>query len=424
MTRHHVGSTELYQHSAGNARAIADDADSIWYDVATAGVTSAGFRNAQVTVLAPTGTIGFMMDCDTTGIEPMLGLVSYKKLVGGGYMTLVNNAVPRALARLGYAPAEVEVITNYVTENGTIEGAPGLREEHLPVFDCALTPAKGARSISWRGHVDMMAATQPFLSGAISKTVNLPSSATVEDIADAYVEAWHKGLKAIAIYRDGSKAAQPVSVTKDEKKDEAPVAVASQVEIAPDLSAPPNATRHRLPDERASLTHKFKIGGHEGYITVGLYPNGQPGEIFIRMSKEGSTISGLMDTFAMVFSMALQHGVPLKTITDKLAHTRFEPSGWTGTEEIGYAKSIMDYLGRWMQNRFLAGKQLEFFANTAVQGAAVKPVAPSAVQSEELSITDLIDFGDAPMCSTCGGQMVPNGKCHKCNNCGGSSGCS
>lgn len=401
---------------------ISGEALLVWNQVAGKSDTPAGFRNAQTTVLAPTGTIAFLMDCATTGIEPNFALVVNKKLVGGGSMELVNSAVPSALTSLGYSRDEVVAISNYVYEHGTVEGAPGVREEHLAVFDCANAPKGGNRSISWRGHVDMMAATQPFLSGAISKTVNLPTEATVEDIADAYVEAWKKGLKAVAIYRDGSKSAQPLSTKKDEKTNGTQVVEGVVAQDAqPALDRPPRATRHRLPIERASVTHKFKIGGYEGYLTVGLYPNGQPGEIFIRMSKEGSTISGLMDSFAMVFSTALQHGVPLKTITDKLAHTRFEPSGWTGTEEFGYAHSIMDYLGRWMQNRFLEGKQQELFSALSSAASTQATLQPLRAE-EEKSLTDLIENADTPICTNCGGQTQPAGKCYRCLNCGNTTG--
>jgi ribonucleoside-diphosphate reductase alpha chain len=390
-----------------------------------------GFRNSQVTVLAPTGTIGFMMDCDTTGIEPDLALVKYKKLVGGGMIKIVNNTVPGALFKLGYKDSEVEGIVNYIDATGTIEGAPGIKPEHLAVFDCSFKPAKGTRSIQWLGHVRMMAATQPFLSGAISKTVNLPNDCSVQDIADAYTESWKLGLKAVAIYRDGSKGTQPLNVsaqTSDEKKGtkvltaaeqtttnketvisteaqrsgETPVLSATEAATTAALTAahdklaslesqlaallhqatqqaaaatsasdlqesqaPPRAIRHRLPSERASITHKFRVADHEGYLTVGFYPSGAPGEIFVRMAKEGSTISGLMDSFATAVSMCLQHGVPLKLLCEKFAHTRFEPSGWTGNEQIGYAKSIMDYLFRWMQLRFLSGTQLDLFAGLA-----------------------------------------------------------
>src|SRR5579884_3307755 len=499
-----------------------------------------GYRNSQVTVLAPTGTIGFMMDCDTTGIEPDLALVKYKKLVGGGMIKIVNNTVPAALFKLGYNNEQVDAIVSYIDATGTIEGAPGIKPEHLPVFDCSFKPAKGTRSIHYMGHIKMMAATQPFLSGAISKTVNLPHDCTVDDIAEAYMEGWRQGLKAIAIYRDGSKGAQPLNVSDGNKAKEikhevsavdvaaerilAAVAsgkaaseadvkaletkVAGKVEVAAksvldaanaftaalasiaenpgasiqDLNAPPRAVRHHLPEERASLTHKFAIAGHEGYITVGLYPNGQPGEIFIRMAKEGSTVSGLMDSFATAVSLALQHGVPLKVLCEKFAHSRFEPSGWTGNEQIGFAKSIMDYIFRWLQLRFLSGQQLSLFAglagaapakdaalgegpdfdaaegtgagharlspeqhaSTRGMGATSAPqhgivsdlIASAEAKVEGLrmedrgiyhaadAMKDLYDMGDAPSCHTCGAIMVRNGSCYRCMSCGSTSGCS
>ena len=395
------------------SRSLSTIAACLW-DSALLSATVNGLRNAQVTVLAPTGTIGFLMDCDTTGIEPMLGVVTFKKLVGGGYMTLANGSVPMGLGRLGYNQAEIDAIVAYVEAEGTVEGAPGLQDAHLPVFDGAFLPTKGVRSIRWQGHVDMMAATQPFLSGAISKTVNLPNSATVEEIAEAYVMAWHKGLKAVAIYRDGSKSGQPVSVTK--------VAAESAVETRPveDLNAPPVACRHRLQDERSALTHHFRFGGHEGYLTVGMYPNGQPGEVFIRMSKEGSTISGLMESFATLLSVSLQHGVPLQVVCEKLAHTRFEPSGWTGNEKMGYAKSIMDYIGRWMQYRFLEGEQLALFTPTSPLNAttSIGSSKPAAAVAEP-------QFGDAPICPTCGSICRASGTCFVCESCSSSvGGCS
>jgi ribonucleoside-diphosphate reductase alpha chain len=365
-----------------------------------------GYRNSQVTVLAPTGTIGFMMDCDTTGVEPDLALVKYKKLVGGGMIKIVNNTVPSALIKLGYSEADVNAIVSYIDATGTIEGAPAIKPEHLAVFDCSFKPAKGTRSISYMGHIKMMGAAQPFLSGAISKTVNLPQDCSVDDIADAYVAAWKLGVKAVAIYRDNSKGTQPLNVsaqTDDNKKgtkavapaagttetDETAAAAKARISAleaqlaavlaastenadAADSKSPPRAVRHRLPAERASVTHKFALSGHEGYITVGLYPNGQPGEIFIRMAKEGSTVSGLMDSFATAVSLALQHGVPLRVLCEKFAHTRFEPSGWTGNAEIGYAKSIMDYIFRWIQMRFLSGTQLDLF--TGLSAATAVPV--------------------------------------------------
>src|SRR5580692_5942818 len=366
-----------------------------------------GYRNSQVTVLAPTGTIGFMMDCDTTGIEPDLALVKYKKLVGGGMIKIVNNTVPSALIKLGYSESEVNAIVSYIDATGTIEGAPAIKPEHLAVFDCSFKPSKGTRSIHYLGHIKMMGATQPFLSGAISKTVNLPQDASVDEIAEAYIESWRQGLKAVAIYRDNSKGSQPLNVSAADGKAQKEKAVGSvaagSIEIeeaviaakaaaqaritaletqlkaiteaamqnwdSVDAQAPPRAVRHRLPAERASVTHKFGLSGHEGYITVGLYPNGQPGEIFIRMAKEGSTVSGLMDSFATAVSLALQHGVPLRVLCEKFAHTRFEPSGWTGNAEIGYAKSIMDYIFRWIQIRFLSGTQLDLFTGLSPQAS-------------------------------------------------------
>ncbi|HUZ96286.1 MAG TPA: vitamin B12-dependent ribonucleotide reductase [Edaphobacter sp.] len=389
-----------------------------WTDAERIGQKT-GFRNAQVTVLAPTGTIGFMMDCDTTGIEPMLGVVVFKKLVGGGHLTLPNQAVRNALTRLGYSDDEMNVIEAFIKRNSTIEGAPGLRDEHLPVFDCAFRPSNGKRSIHWKGHVLMMAAVQPFLSGAISKTVNLPSEATADEIEEAYLDAWRSGLKAVAIYRDGSKSSQPVSANAEAKPEAKPV-----VDEAPaDLSGPPAANRHRLQDERSAITHHFSIAGHEGYLKVGLYPNGQPGEIFVRMAKAGSTIAGMMECFGTVVSVSLQHGVPLKVLCDKLSHSRFEPSGWTGNEEIGYAKSIMDYLFRWMELRFLSGRQLPLFDAAGTQKNAGRELNQTPASVSRF-LHDAYEGGDAPLCSTCGDIMVRNGSCYKCINCGGTSGCS
>ena len=383
--------------------------------------TRHGYRNAQVTVLAPTGTIGFMMDCDTTGIEPDLALVKFKKLVGGGVIKIVNQSVDKALLRLGYSAQQSHDILAFIEATGTVEGAPHIKAEHLPVFDCSFKPANGTRSIPYRGHIRMMAAAQPFLSGAISKTVNLPEAATVDDIAQVYIEGWKLGLKAIAVYRDGSKKVQPMSASNQKAADQAP---ADTLEV-PQTVPPSRPYRRRLPEERRSLTHKFKIGGHEGYITVGMYDDGQPGEIFVTMAKEGSAISGLMDSFATAISLALQHGVPLQLLVDKFSHTRFEPSGWSGNSEIGYAKSIMDYLFRWMGLKFLDHQ----------------PPPPRAVEDqhgergaakEELETAGqipLITAGaatamDAPACHNCGSIMVPNGSCYKCVNCGETSGCS
>jgi len=528
------------------------DASRNCWDEALAHGEKFGYRNSQTTVLAPTGTIGFMMDCDTTGIEPDLALVKYKKLVGGGMIKIVNNTVPAALFKLGYDDEQVNAIVSYIDATGTIEGAPGVKPEHLAVFDCSFKPAKGTRSIHYMGHIKMMAATQPFLSGAISKTVNLPHEATVDDVAEAYAESWRQGIKAVAIYRDGSKGTQPLNTSLDAKKEPSSLdAVGSRVlahlaagepaaeadvkaleaksseklevtakqvaaaatafqkaidEIAKsanmpvltpavavrepeqDLNAPPRAVRHRLPEERASVTHKFSIAGHEGYITVGLYPTGQPGEIFIKMAKEGSTVSGLMDAFATSISLALQHGVPLRVLCEKFAHTRFEPSGWTGNEQIGYAKSLMDYIFRWLNLRFLSGEQLTLFAGLAPQATPL-PASPTILpdsEQEEAGISQgqleklaeevarklnqvgshtaapaggiapevqavastpadpthgpsledrgvyhaadamrgMYEMGDAPSCSTCGAIMVRNGSCYRCMSCGSTSGCS
>jgi ribonucleoside-diphosphate reductase alpha chain len=529
------------------------DASRECWDMALVYGERYGYRNAQTTVLAPTGTIGFMMDCDTTGIEPDLALVKYKKLVGGGMIKIVNNTVPAALFKLGYTDDQVNAIVSYIDATGTIEGAPGVKPEHLAVFDCSFKPAKGSRSIHYMGHIKMMAATQPFLSGAISKTVNLPHEATVEDVAEAYAESWRQGIKAVAIYRDGSKGTQPLNVTADAKREPSaldtaagrvllsmttahagaaedvkaleakaeekvtvnakqlaaasaafqkaldeigraaavpllkavPASTLSEPahrEAKQDLNGPPRAIRHRLTEERASVTHKFSISGHEGYITVGLYPNGQPGEIFIKMAKEGSTVSGLMDAFATSVSLALQHGVPLKVLCEKFAHTRFEPSGWTGNEQIGYAKSLMDYIFRWINLRFLSGTQLTLFAGLSPQapqlpasptlapetdaededgvpqgqlaklaeevakrlnqvashtpypGAAPQARVAAPAQGPEQkaapvyhaadAMREMYEMGDAPSCSTCGAIMVRNGSCYRCMSCGSTSGCS
>ena len=419
IRKHREAAEKLTSNSVSSI--LRETAVSCWREAEILGERT-GFRNAQVTVLAPTGTIGFMMDCDTTGIEPMLGVVVFKKMVGGGYLTLVNQAVSSALVHLGYLQEEIETIQQYIEANSTIEGAPGLREVHLSVFDCAFRPAQGTRSIDWSGHIGMMAAVQPFLSEAISKTVNLPSEATVSDVEEAYLSAWRKGLKAVAIYRDGSKTSQPVSASAT-KAVEASVAALSSASQS-DLAGPPAANRHRLQDERSAINHHFSIAGHEGYLTVGLYPNGQPGEIFVRMAKAGSTIAGLMECFGTVVSVGLQHGVPLKVLCDKLSHTRFEPSGWTGNEEMGYAKSIMDYLFRWMELRFLSGKQLPLFVTTAATSGESGRAPNQAPASVSNLLHDAYEVGDAPLCTTCGSLMVRNGTCYKCVNCGGTSGCS
>ena len=311
----------------------------LWDEVLVSG-RRFGFRNAQATVLAPTGTISFMMDCDTTGIEPDIALVKYKQLAGGGMLKIVNQTVPLALRTLGYAEPQIEAIIKYIDEKDTIEGAPDLKPEHQPVFDCAFQASHGTRSIPWKAHIRMMSAAQPFISGAISKTVNMPKEATPEDVGQAYMEGWRLGLKALAIYRDGSKEVQPLSTKKAEKAAEKVVA---------------RPRRERLPDTRQSITHKFNISGHEGYITVGLYPDGRPGELFITMAKEGSTIGGLMDCFGTAVSMSLQYGVPLEVYVNKFSHTRFEPWGYTKNPDIKIAKSLVDYIFRWLGITFLPG---------------------------------------------------------------------
>jgi ribonucleoside-diphosphate reductase alpha chain len=355
-------------------------ARNVWDEVLVQG-RRYGFRNAQATVLAPTGTISFMMDCDTTGIEPDIALVKYKQLAGGGMMKIVNQTVPLALKTLGYGPAEITSIVNYINKEDTIEGAADLKPEHLPVFDCAFQPTHGTRYISWRAHVAMMAAAQPFLSGAISKTVNMPKDSTPDDIAGAYLEGWKLGLKALAVYRDGSKESQPLSTKGEEKPEKA-------------VGAP---RRERLPDTRKSVTHKFNVGGHEGYITVGLYPDGRPGELFITMAKEGSTIGGLMDCFGTAVSMSLQYGVPLEVYVNKFSHTRFEPMGYTKNPDIRIAKSVVDYIFRWLGITFLPGYRE---ANKLLQGPPEEPTKGAAQDAEK-------EFG--PAAKTAGGPSLGPG---------------
>ncbi len=394
-------------------------ANRLWDQVVADGKQE-GFRNAQVTVLAPTGTIGFMMDCTTTGIEPDIALVKYKQLAGGGMLKIVNRSVSLALQSLGYDEPKIESIVAYIDESNTIEGAPALQDEHLPVFDCAFKPDNGERFIRWQAHIRMMAAAQPFLSGAISKTVNMPNDVTPDEIADAYMWGWRMGLKAIAIYRDGSKQSQPLSTTKE--TDEAPT----------DVGKP---RRERLPDTRQSTTHKFKIGGHEGYITVGHYPDNRPGELFITMAKEGSTIGGLMDSFGTAISICLQYGVPLEVLVNKFSHTRFEPMGFTGNPNILIAKSIVDYIFRWLQNTFLpkevkAPNASESESYQTPQDEGSQPTT-SVNESAEITLHDhnrneqFARFqSDAPSCENCGAITVRNGNCYICHNCGNSLGCS
>jgi len=428
-------------------RYLKDAARRLWDQVLTAGRRH-GFRNAQATVLAPTGTISFMMDCDTTGIEPDIALVKYKQLAGGGMLKIVNNTVPLALRSLGSDDRQIEAILKHVDAHDTIEGAPELKDEFLPVFDCAFKPANGSRSIPWRAHIRMMAAAQPFLSGAISKTVNMPKDTTAEEIADAYLWGWKMGLKALAIYRDSSKQSQPLSTESESDK------------AKKEAAARPR--RERLPDTRQSLTHKFNVGGHEGYINVGLYPDGRPGELFITMAKEGSTVGGLMDCFGTAISICLQYGVPLQVLVKKFSHTRFEPMGHTTNREVRIASSVVDYIFRWLGITFLddggetrngeplGEKPGAAGFNPADQGPAPQksnghataagngstngvgrtgrkadlelPERAGAVgvQSEQFARFQ----SDAPACDNCGAITVRNGNCYLCHNCGNSMGCS
>jgi ribonucleoside-diphosphate reductase alpha chain len=452
-------------------RYLKDAARELWDKVLEAGRKN-GFRNAQATVLAPTGTISFMMDCDTTGIEPDIALVKYKQLAGGGMLKIVNGSVPLGLLNLGYTPEQVEDIEKYIDKQDTIEGAPHIKDEHLPVFDCAFTPANGPRSIRWQAHVEMMAAAQPFLSGAISKTVNMPSDTTVKDISDAYYWGWELGLKAIAIYRDGSKQSQPLSTKSESKKAEEAEATKVVEKVVYKVR------RERLPDTRNSVTHKFSIAGHEGYINVGLYPDGRPGEVFITMAKEGSTIGGLMDSFGTAISLSLQYGVPLEVLVNKFSHTRFEPNGHTTNPEIRIAKSVVDYIFRWMGLTFLAGYREEQKAKAELisgnepkeaskqtlpvvsASAPSRPVVETASETprtesirtesirtearfvshedkspgwaitstavrEDSRAEQFTRFqSDAPACDNCGSVTVRNGNCYLCHNCGNSLGCS
>ncbi len=433
---------------------LKEAARELWDEVLEQG-EKLGFRNAQATVLAPTGTISFMMDCDTTGIEPDIALVKYKQLAGGGVLKIVNNSVSYGLETLGYDAEQVKSIVQYVDDHDTIEGAPFLKDEHLSVFDCAFKPAKGTRSIPWKAHIQMMAAAQPFLSGAISKTVNMPNDVTPKDIADAYFWGWELGLKAIAIYRDGSKQSQPLNTKSGEGKEP----VKEKVIYKP--------RRERLPDTRQSITHKFNIAGHEGYLNVGLYPDGRPGELFITMAKEGSTVGGLMDSFGTAISMSLQYGVPIEVLVNKFSHTRFEPMGHTTNPDIRIAKSMVDYIFRWMGITFLAGYREAATGSTKPQSPAiersetssssngngatetapevVKVTAPSKKPAEtDAQILERAGVAmaeqpvagdarngqfagfqsDAPSCDNCGSITVRNGNCYLCHNCGASMGCS
>jgi ribonucleoside-diphosphate reductase alpha chain len=389
----------------------------VWDD-AVAGGRAYGVRNSQVTVLAPTGTIAFMMDCDTTGVEPDIALVKYKKLVGGGMLKFVNTTVSRALRKLGYETREVTDILEHIDANDTIEGAPHLKDEHLSVFDCAFKPRSGVRSIEPGGHVRMMGAVQPFLSGAISKTVNMPTDATVEDVANIYYESWKLGLKAVAIYRDGCKRSQPLNTGAE----------AAKTLVAEEATRP---HRRRLPSDCRSSRHKFDVAGHEGYIHVGFYDDGTPGEIFIKMAKEGSTISGLMDTIATLTSMAMQYGVPVDALVNKFAHVRFEPSGFTKNPDIPVAKSLTDYIFRFLGTRY--GGEMQAVTAPAADSPAARPSAAPAAARPKLELVEggrvnpsdlILSQSDAPTCSDCGSIMIRNGACYKCHNCGATSGCS
>ena len=391
-------------------------ARQVWDDAHALG-KAAGVRNSQVTVLAPTGTIAFMMDCDTTGVEPDIALVKYKKLVGGGMLKIVNQTVARALKRLGYESKAIQEIIEFIDEHDTIEGAPNLKDDDLPVFDCAFKAAKGTRAIHHMGHLKMMGAVQPFISGAISKTINMPNDATVDDIAEAYLEGWRLGVKAVAIYRDGCKRTQPLNTARDDKRAATAVEVAGRPEFRP--------VRRRLPQDCHSVRHKFEIAGHEGYIHVGFYEDGTPGEIFIKMAKEGSTISGLMDTIATLTSLALQYGVPLEALVGKFSHVRFEPSGFTKNPEIPMAKSLTDYIFRFLGTRFLNAEQR---TGMGLSVTTVNDAAPAEIGAgDQATVVTSLGFSpqaDAPSCTDCGAIMVRNGSCYKCLNCGATSGCS
>ncbi len=379
-----------------------------------------GFRNAQVTVLAPTGTIGFMMDCDTTGVEPDIALVKYKQMADGGMFKIINQTLPIALKRLGYTGEQLAAMLAHVNEHDTIEEAPGLSPEHLKVFDCAFKPKKGTRFIDYNAHLKMMAAVQPFLSGAISKTINMPVTATAKDMFQVFMDGWKMGLKAVAIYRDGSKGIQPVTTSKTDDAPSAP-------ETTKSAASSSKPFRHRMPLTRQSITHKFEVSGHQGYLTVGLYEDGAPGELFITMAKEGSTVGGIMDAFGTAISMCLQYGVPISTLIDKFCHSRFEPSGFTKNPEIPYAKSLVDYIFRWLDLTFPDGR------NNTVQilqpnpkltepkPAIVTAAAPSGVGAPA-QFKDM--QSDAPPCDKCGAITVRNGACYRCFNCGNSMGCS
>jgi ribonucleoside-diphosphate reductase alpha chain len=446
VMRMHRDAAYAIPDSACADKALLEAARSTWDEAVSLGELY-GYRNAQATVLAPTGTISFLMDCDTTGIEPDFSLVKYKELVGGGTMTIANRTVPPALERLGYSDEQIEVIERHITDTGTIVGAPGFADEHLPIFDVAV----GERAISHMGHIKMMGAVQPFISGAISKTVNLPQTATVEDIAEAYIEAWKMGVKALAIYRDGSKTAQALR-TDAQKEKEAPADLDEVVKEAVDKAlAEVGPKRNRMPKERQSITHKFSIGGHEGYITAGMYEDGSVGEIFITdVGKEGSTLRGMMNSFATAISIALQYGVPLETLVQKFAYMRFEPEGITQNPEIPFAKSMPDYIMRWLASRFLdadvqeelgiltpevRAKKMAEEAATSISSdtatptnggngsAEPQPAAAALTDTPPVQPARLVGLDLGPACSQCGGMMQRTGSCYTCSSCGNNTGC-
>lgn len=399
---HRASADELYERATKadvGDRSLQAASRVVWHE-ALEFAREYGVRNAQVTVLAPTGTIAFMMDCATTGIEPELALIKYKKLVGGGVLKLVNSQVPHALHNLGYGENEIEAIQEYLIERETIEGAPHLKPEHMSVFDCSFRPAHGVRSIDYMGHLRMMSAAQPFISGAISKTINMPNEATVNDVYDAFMQGWKMGLKAIAIYRDGSKGVQPMSTKQDETKGEL-------------IEKVNGYTRIHLPDERPAVTHKYSVGGYEGYMTVGLYPDTKkPGEVFLVAAKEGSTVSGLLDTIATLTSMCLQSGMPLKTLVRKFKDMSFAPSGFTNTADIPMAKSIMDYVFRYLGMRFLDLEDREELFGQIPHDDTPTPSQLPVVPP----VLSVAKNADAPVCQ-CGTLMFKAGSCYSCPNC-------
>ena len=426
MGKHAMAAEEI-SYNDPRLTPFAQAAVDRWHDTVKAGELW-GYRNAQISVIAPTGTIGLLMGCDTLGLEPELSLVKVKNLVGGGVLRMVNHTVPNGLLALGYSPDEIRAITEHIEKTGTIEGAPGLEAEDINVFDCALAPSGSVRTIAPMGHLKMLGAVQPFLSGGASKTINLPNDATVEDIEKIYLEAWKLGIKSVALYRDGCKASQPFETGKGR--------------TAGARVGPRGPSRERLPDERKAITHHFSVGGHDGYVTVGLYPDGRPGELFFRVTKEGSTVNGLMDSLGISMSMALQHGVPLKDLVRKLAHLRFEPAGATNNPKIRFAKSIPDYVARWLALEFLTEDErraigLEGAAEgngnghlpAPAGGGKATPTHPSTVKFETRAL-DAFSGGagsgseDAPSCGICGGIMVRSGTCYACTVCGSTSGCS